>query len=61
MQSERHLAAASKVEGVRVVFANSNSKIESGDVTKRLRWFAISAALSGKLCLSQRIDQNHRK
>lgn len=31
------------------VVTNSNSKMESGDVTNRLKWFAIAAAVSGKL------------
>ena len=49
MHRYRHLAAASNGEGVWVVVANSNSKIERGEVMKRRRWFAIVAAMSGKL------------
>ena len=49
MHRYRHLAAASKGDGVCVVVANSNSKIDSGDVMKRRRWFAMVAAMSGKL------------
>lgn len=49
MQRERHFAAASNGDGVRADVANSNSKIDSGDVTKRRKWFAIVAAMLGKL------------
>ena len=61
MHNERHLAAARRVEGVCVVFANSNSNIERGEVTKRRRWFAISAAISGKLYLDERHNSNFRR
>lgn len=49
IQSARHLAAAESGGGALLSDANSNSKIGNGDVTKRLRWLAIFAAIIGKL------------
>lgn len=49
MHNARDFAAAANGGGVRVLDANSNSKIDKGDVTKRRKWLAISRAISGKL------------
>jgi hypothetical protein len=49
MQRARHLAAAARGGGALFSDANSNSKMARGDVTKRRRWVAIAAAMSGKL------------
>lgn len=64
MQSERVFAAARRGEGVWAEVANSNSKIESGEVTNRLRWLAMVAAMSGKLgsfnsCNEEEDEEDH--
>lgn len=49
MQRARHFAAATSGGGVLVPDMNSNSNIDSGDVTQRRRCPAMSNAMSGKL------------
>ena len=49
IHNERHFAAAASGNGALVSAANSYSKIDNGDVTKRRRCEDIAGASEGKL------------